>query len=86
MTTRSDEELGKPKLPIISTNEGISIRQSDVHSRNPQSILKRLSDENTISFNDVHPEKPLSQITSTDEGISIRQSDVHSLNPEIFLK
>jgi hypothetical protein len=61
----------KPSNPIASTDEGISIRESDVHPQNPEISLKRLSDEKTIVFSDVHPKKPSDSIISTDEGISI---------------
>jgi hypothetical protein len=41
------------------------------------------SDENMISFSDIHPWKPETPIISTDEGISIRQRDEHSQKPWI---
>jgi hypothetical protein len=40
---------------MISTDEGMSIRQSDVHPQNPQILSMWLDCEKTISFSDVHP-------------------------------
>jgi hypothetical protein len=66
----------KPYHLIVSIDEEMSIRQSDVHPENPSISFKSLSGEKTISVSDVQPWKPEFTITSTDEGISIRQSDV----------
>jgi hypothetical protein len=71
---------------MISTDEGISIRRSDVHPSKPETSLRLRLDENIISFRDVHRRKPYFQVTSTDEGISIRRMDVHPSKPETFLR
>jgi hypothetical protein len=47
----SDLHLHKPQLPVFSTDEGLSIRQSDPHSRNPQISLNDLSDKDITCFN-----------------------------------
>jgi hypothetical protein len=74
--SRSDADPLKPSSPIFTTEEGISIRQSDLQSQKPQISFKRLLDEKISSLSDVHLEKPEDPIFSTEEGISIRESDV----------
>jgi hypothetical protein len=67
----------KPLSLIFSTDEGISIRQSDGHPQNPSISLKYPSIEKSIAFSDVHRKKPRFPIFSTDEGILIHQGDLH---------
>jgi hypothetical protein len=50
--------LNKPLFVIFSTDEGISIRQSDRDSSNSSISLKWLSNEKIIAFCDVRPKKP----------------------------
>jgi hypothetical protein len=43
---------------MILTEEGISIRQSDVQFSNPLIYFRQISDPKTTSVSDLHPQKP----------------------------
>jgi hypothetical protein len=71
---------------MISTEGGISTRQSESHVQNPSSWRKWPSAEKLISLSDAHSQKPEWVMISTDDGISIRQSELHLHNPRISRK
>jgi hypothetical protein len=71
------QESEKQKASIISTDEGTSVQRSDEHPAHPQISFRCLSNENLISFSEVHRSQTKASITSANEGFSIRQCDPH---------
>jgi hypothetical protein len=71
ITSVSEGQSKKPSKVITSTEEGITIRERDVHVINPQICLITLCDPKITSLKDVQQQNPYEVMTSTETGIEI---------------
>jgi hypothetical protein len=81
ITSASDVHWRKAESSILSTDEGILSRRSEVQKLNPQSIVRRLFDLKRSSVSAMQFKKLSGNSVSADEGISIRRSEVQYGNP-----
>jgi hypothetical protein len=63
---------------MISTDEGIAIRQRDVQQPKPPISFTSQSDAKMTSVSDEQEQEPPREMISTDEGIAIRRIDLRN--------